>query len=1080
MSPRIAIIGMACRFPDAANPAELWENVLAGRRSFRRLPPERIRMEDYWSPDKSAPDHFYSTEAALLRDWEFDRLRFKVAGTTYRNTDMVHWLALEVAAEALADAGFPDGKGAPLESTGVVIGNSLTGEGQRAAGIRLRWPYVRRIVAGALEGRLDREDLAEILGRMEHDYKAPFPVPDGDYLAGGLANTIAGRVCNHFDFNGGGYTVDGACASSLLSLITSCNALVAGDMDVAVAGGVDISIDPNELIGFSRAGALATDDMRVYDQRSAGFWPGEGAGMVVLMREEDALARGHRIHGIVSGWGMSSDGAGGITRPETDGQRICIDRAYRRAGFGVEEVPYFEGHGTGTAVGDAAELQTISDARNAADPGAAPAVIGSVKANIGHTKAAAGVAGLIKAVQAVHHAVLPPTTGCERPHPILTEGALRALPKGEAWPEGAPLRAGVSAMGFGGINTHVVVESARPSRPRVDGRTRAILSSPQDTELFCLVADTADELAAAATALSATAEGMSRAELPDLAAHLSGRLGHRTRRAAVVASTPRQLADRLRQVAALAGAERHLDPLGGVFVGTLGELPRVVLMFPGQGSGSNASGRELRRRFEEVEELYERAALPSGGDQVDTAVAQPRIVTASAAGLRLLDRFGVQARAAVGHSLGELVALHWGGSYDEDALLRIAAARDRAMSELSESGGAMASIAADAAAVAPLLGGEPVVVAGYNSPGQTVVSGPAEAVTRVVAAATRAGLSAVRLPVSHAFHSPLVSPAADAFAARLAEERPGPVRRRVVSTVTAAAVAEDPRELLREQITAPVRFAEALAEAAKDADLLIEVGPGQVLTGLAREITDVPAVATRTDEESLAGLLQTLGAAFVLGAGVRVGELFSGRFNRPFDPEAEPRFLANPCETTPEVDPALLVSTAPAPGGAPAAAASAGDDTADPLLLLRTMVAEFAEFPLESVQADSKFLDDLHLSSIVVGQIVGEAMKRLGLDRPAAPTGYATATLGQVAETLTQLVETGETVAEDSAEAAARIVPPGVDTWVEAFALDWRELDVPARSAMRTPGAWRLVGAHPAGPPRAAVLEAADGGSGVV
>ncbi|WP_106402059.1 type I polyketide synthase [Actinocorallia populi] len=1081
MSSRIAIIGMACRFPDAANPAELWENALAGRRSFRRLPPERIRMEDYWSADRSAPDHFYSTEAALLRDWEFDRLRFKVAGTTYRNTDMVHWLALEVAAEALADAGFPDGKGAPLESTGVVIGNSLTGEGQRAAGIRLRWPYVRRIVANALEGKVGREDLAELLGRMEHDYKAPFPVPDGDYLAGGLANTIAGRVCNHFDFNGGGYTVDGACASSLLSLITACNALISGDMDVAVAGGVDISIDPNELIGFSRAGALATDDMRVYDQRSAGFWPGEGAGMVVLMREEDALARGHRVHGIVNGWGMSSDGAGGITRPETDGQRICIDRAYRRAGFGVEEVPYFEGHGTGTAVGDAAELQTISDARKAADPSAPPAVIGSIKANIGHTKAAAGVAGLIKAVQAVNHGVLPPTTGCERPHPILTEGtpSLRVLPKGEAWPEGAPLRAGVSAMGFGGINTHVVVESARPSRPRIDGRTRTILSSQQDTELFCLDADTADELAATAVSLSAVAEGMSRAELPDLAAHLATKLGRRARRAAVVASTPRQLADRLRQVASLAGAERHLDPLGGVFVGTLGELPRVVLMFPGQGSGGNASGGAARRRFEEIEELYERAALPTGGDQVDTAVAQPRIATASVAGLRLLDRFGIQARAAVGHSLGELVALHWGGSYDETALLRIAAARGRAMSELSESGGAMASIAADAAAVTPLLAGEPVVVAGYNSPGQTVVSGPSEAVTRVVAAATRAGLSAVRLPVSHAFHSPLVSPAADAFAARLAEERPGPVRRRVISTVTAAAVAEDPRELLREQITAPVRFTEALGEAAKDADLLIEVGPGQVLTGLAREITDVPAVATRTDEESLAGLLQTLGAVFALGANVQIGELFAGRFSRPFDPAAKPYFLSNPCETTPDVDPELLVSTAPAGSGATAVSPEA-DDTTDPLLLLRRMVADFAEFPLESVQADSKFLDDLHLSSIVVGQIVGEAMKKLGLDRPAAPTGYATATLGQVAETLTRLVETGEAATEDSAEAAAKIVPPGVDTWVEAFAIDWRELDAPARSAMRTPGAWRLVGAHPAGPALAEALEAAACGSGVV
>ncbi|NUW42785.1 type I polyketide synthase [Nonomuraea rhodomycinica] len=1086
MTSRIAVVGMACRFPDASTAGELWDNAVAGRRAFRRLPPERIRLSDYWSEDRTAPDHFYTTEAALLRDWEFDRLRFKVAGTTYRNTDMVHWLALEVAAEALADAGFPDGKGAPHETTGVVIGNSLTGEGQRAAGIRLRWPYVRRVVAGALEGTMDTEQLAELLARMERDYKAPFPVPDGDYLAGGLSNTIAGRICNHFDLNGGGYAVDGACASSLLALTTACNALVAGDLDVAVAGGVDISIDPNELIGFSRAGALAADEMRVYDQRSAGFWPGEGCGMVVLMREEDAVARGHRVHALVAGWGVSSDGAGGITRPESDGQRLCLDRAYERAGFGIDEVPYFEGHGTGTAVGDAAELQTISEARRAAAPGAPPAVIGSVKANIGHTKAAAGMAGLIKAVMAVNSAVLPPTTGCERPHKLLSgeSPALRTLRKAEPWPAGAPLRAGVSAMGFGGINTHVVIESPRPRRPRLDGRTRTLMNSPQDAELFCLDADTADDLRREAEHLAAVAVGMSRSELPDLAAHLArglGARGARPRRAAVVAGTPAELAERLRRVAELAGqgTERHIDAAAGIFLGALGELPRIVLMFPGQGSGTRSDGGALRRRFDTVDELYETAALPADGDQVETAVAQPRIVTASVAGLRVLSELGVEAGAAVGHSLGELVALHWAGSFDEAAVLRVAAARGRAMSELSESGGAMASVTADPDTVAALIGDDPVVVAGLNSPRQTVVSGPGEAVTRVVERATRQGLRAVRLPVSHAFHSPLVAPAAGVFAGTLAEESPAPVRRHVVSTVTGAPVVGEPLDLLREQITAPVRFAEALAAAAKDADLLIEVGPGQVLTQLARDIVSVPAVATRTDDESLGGMLRTLGAAFAVGAAVRVGALFDDRFTRPFDPAATPTFITNLCEVVPEIDAALLTGGAAAPSAAPEAPAD-GEPAGDPLLLLRRLVAAHAEFPLEAVQADSKFLDDLHLSSIVVGEIVGEAMRRLGLSEPAAPTGYATATLGQVAETLEQLVATGQAPAEDAETAAARIVPPGVAPWVHGFAVARRRSGPLRRTAPRSPGVWRVVGEHPAAGALRAALEEAETGAGVL
>ncbi|WP_225993788.1 type I polyketide synthase [Actinomadura rudentiformis] len=1115
MASRIAIIGMACRFPDAATPDELWDNVLAGRRSFRRIPSQRIRLEDYYNADRGSADHIYITEAALLRDWEFDRVRFKVAGSTFRNADLTHWLALETAAEALADAGLPEGRGTPGESTGVVVGNSLTGEGIRAAQMRLRWPYVRRVVADAMKDDVAADRLAALLAELEHSYKAPFPVPDGDSLAGGLSNTIAGRICNHFDFNGGGYVVDGACASSLLSVITACNALLSGDMDLAVAGGVDISVDATELIGFSRAGALAIEEMRVYDQRSAGFWPGEGCGMVVLMREEDAVARGHRVHGLIDGWGVSSDGAGGITRPETDGQRLALDRAYRRAGFGPGDVAYFEGHGTGTAVGDAAELETLIEARRAAGSDTPPAVVGSIKANIGHTKAAAGVAGLIKAVKAVGAGVLPPTTGCERPHPLLDEGAdaLRVLRKGEPWPDGAPLRAGVSAMGFGGINTHMVVEAPRASRrTRLDNRTRSVLNSPQDAELFVLDADSPAALAERATALVPVAEAAARSELPDLAAHLAGRLARRPWRAAVVVDTPAKLAASLRRVAELATGElaedakllakdtglskdravprRHIDPASGVFVGGPGELPRIVYLFPGQGSGTRSDGGALRRRFEAVDELYETAALPTGGDQMETAVAQPRIATASVAGLRMLTGLGVEAQAAVGHSLGEITALHWADAFDEAALLRITAARGATMSKLAEDDGAMAGISTDAATVADLLAEQDdgVVIAGHNGPRQTVVSGPSAGLLRVISRATRAGLQAVRLPVSHAFHSPLVAPAAEAFAGHLKDEALAPVRRRVVSTVTgepvATGTAEGLRELLRAQITAPVLFTEALTAAARDADLLIEVGPGQVLTHLAREITDVPAVATRTDEDTLTGLLGALGAAFAVGAGVEVAGLFTERLIRPFDPDAEPGFIANFCEIVPEVDAALLADAsaraAVTSDGAPAGEAVDVADIDDPLLLLRTLVARRAEFPLETVQADSKFLDDLHLSSIVVSELVGEAMRTLDLNEPAAPTGYATATLGQVAETLQELVETGSTGMEDAETAAARIVPPGVGPWVRAFALDRRVTPAPARIAQRAEGAWQVVGDHPAAGALREALESAQLGDGVL
>ncbi|WP_433541553.1 beta-ketoacyl synthase N-terminal-like domain-containing protein [Streptosporangium sandarakinum] len=366
---RLAIVGMACRYPDATSPRELWENAVAGRRAFRRLPDVRMRLDDYWDPDPSAPDRFYARTAAVIEGYEFDRLAYRVAGSTYRSTDLTHWLALDTAGRALADAGFPDAEGLPRERTGVVVGNTLTGEFTRANVLRLRWPYVRRTLAAALkEQGWDDERLEAFLADYEAAYKSPFPPIDEDTLAGGLSNTIAGRICNHFDLNGGGYTVDGACSSSLLSVVTAGKALADGDIDVAVAGGVDLSIDPFEIVGFAKTGALAKNDFRLYDRHSNGFWPGEGCGMVVLMRESDALAAGHRIYATVAGWGISSDGRGGMTRPEVSGYQLALRRAYERAGFGIETVALFEGHGTGTALGDATELKALSGARAAADP----------------------------------------------------------------------------------------------------------------------------------------------------------------------------------------------------------------------------------------------------------------------------------------------------------------------------------------------------------------------------------------------------------------------------------------------------------------------------------------------------------------------------------------------------------------------------------------------------------------------------------------------------------------------------------------------------------------------------------------
>jgi enediyne polyketide synthase len=1064
----IAIVGMACRYPDAPSPGALWENVLAQRRAFRRLPRERLCLEDYLSADRNAPDCTYAAEAALLEDYEFDRVRFRVAGSTFRSADLAHWLALDVAAQALADAGFPEGEGLPRATTGVLLGNTLTGEFSRANVLRLRWPYVRRVVEAALtENDWSREQRQAFSEDLEARYKAPFPPVGEETLAGGLSNIIAGRICNHFDLQGGGYTVDGACAASLLAVATACSALVAGDLDVALAGGVDLSLDPFELVGFAKAGALAPEEMRVYDVRSAGFWPGEGCGVVVLMRHEEAVAQQRRIYAVIRGWGISSDGSGGITRPGVEGQFLAVQRAYRRAGFGIQTVAYFEGHGTGTEVGDATELRMLCRARREAACGAPPAAIGSIKANIGHTKAAAGIAGLIKATMALHSQILPPTTACEEPRPELIgeAPALRVLRQGEPWPSEGPLRAGVSAMGFGGINTHVVLEGAAAERRQtVSSSERSLIASAQDAELLLLGAPNAGQLQRQVEQLLTFAAQLSRAEVADLAAQLEKTLDDCPVRAAVVAATPRELAARLETLRSwLAhGVVTRLDPRAGLFLGAGPGAPRLGFLFPGQGSPAHLSGGALHRRFGVVQELYARAALPRDGDGRATAVAQPAIITASLAALRVLGLLGVQADIAVGHSLGELTAFHWAGALEEEVLLRIAGARGRAMAALGSPTGAMASIGAGGQEVQELLNSEPVVPASFNSARQTVISGEAMAVAAIVARARTKGFQAVALPVSHAFHSPLVAAAAPALRDFLSREDFRPLQRAVASTVTGSLLApqEDLRALLVRQVTSPVRFLEAITAVVPEVALWLEVGPGQVLSGLVSEFLAPPVVALDAGGPSLQGLWHAVGAAFALGGKVNHRALFAERFTRPFAFPWQPRFLVNPCELAPRLCLEDLGSRIegrkPKSGDrdSPCHPRSAirGPRSASPLELVRQLVAERAELPPSAVKDDTRLLNDLHLSSLAVGQLVAEAARRLGLPPPVAPADYAEATVTAIARALDDRARTGGSSRLEEQERS----PAGVDSWIRTFTVNLVERPLPSRPDPPGTGVWQV------------------------
>ncbi len=1105
----IAIIGMACRYADARSPQELWENVLSKRQAFRRIPPQRLSLEDYYQNDRTIPDSIYSTQAALIEGYEFDRVRFRIVGETFRSADLAHWLALDMAWEALGDAGFEEGKGLPKQTTGVLLGNTLTGEFSRANTLRLRWPYVRRVVEGQLKQQgMSPQDRQAFLGDLETQFKAPFSPIDEESLAGNLSNTIAGRICNYFDLQGGGYTIDGACSSSLLAVAHACSALVAGDLDVAIAGGIDISLDPFELVGFAKAGALAQGEMRVYDRGSDGFIPGEGCGFVVLMRYQDALAQHKLVYSIIRGWGISSDGHGGITRPEVDGQLLALKRAYHRAGWGIDTVAYFEGHGTGTRVGDDTELEALSRARTEQGTSFPLAVLGSIKANIGHTKAAAGVAGLIKATMALHTQILPPITGCEHPHPKLTQidPALQVLKEGQQWSEIQPLRAGVSAMGFGGINTHLVLEGVSLKRRQtLTQKEQDLLSTPQDAELILITAANWEQLRQKVQQLLNIVPQLSKAEMTDLAVNLGTTLDPQLPiRAAIVASNPQELTDfletLLKQIgnreqgtgevailecdsSILATVNRGVPDSGGflqnlrgreqgIFLGNreqgTGNKPKIGFLFPGQASPVYLDGGVWQRRFPFLKNLYATASLPREEDNTSTAIAQPAIITASVAGLQVLHYLGIEADVAVGHSLGELCALHWGGAMDATALIGLARVRGQMMSTLSHENGTMASIGADEDIVKSLLNGHIVAIAGLNSPTQTVISGEATAVNEIVKKAQVQGLKAVHLPVSAAFHSPLVADTIAPLREYLRQETFYPLQKTVISTVTGSPLdkQEDLRALLCQQITSPVRFMEAVSQAGKAVDLFIEVGTGGILSRLVGEFLDIPVVALDAGGNSLKGLLQAVGSAFALGVSFNYHALFERRFSRPLSLDWQPQFFSNPCESNREQEKAggrrqearggkpdrieeentLLLKSGKIPNLQPLTplllkSGKMPDlQSLTPIDCVRQLVAQRTELPLETIQDNHRLLGDLHLNSITVSQLVIDAARSLGLSPPLSPTDYAGATVAQVAQALEELSSTHKPT-------LVELMPSGVDSWIRTYTVELVESLLPTSSS---------------------------------
>ncbi len=804
----------------------------------------------------------------------FDPAAYGIPPRSLAAIDTVQILALEVARRALDDAGCKE-HAFDHERASVVFGAEAGTDLANAYGFRASFP---RYVAGALPDELE----------------AALPTLTEDSFPGVLGNVIAGRIANRLDLRGVNYTVDAACASSLAAVDVACKELASGASDLVVAGGADVHNGIHDFLMFASVHALSkTGQCKPFDASADGIALGEGVGALVLKRLEDAERDGDRVYAVLRGVGGSSDGKSlGLTAPRKEGQIRALERAYANAGVSPADVGLVEAHGTGTVVGDRTELATLSEFFGTSGALALTCTLGSVKSQIGHTKCAAGMAGLIKAALSVHHGVLPATKNVTAPNPGYEEASSPFVLRDAAAPWMAETRiAGVSAFGFGGTNFHAVLSSH--GAPRSSEPT--LVAWP--TELFVVRGATHEDARRLLDALDAAASGEAPPSLRDLAATAAHTNRGAPSRFAITATS---LADLRNKV----GAARGGKVIAGVHVveETTGD---VAFLFPGQGSQRPGMLADLFVAFPELRELldlgraYQARLFPGSAFApdarsaqqraiTDTRVAQPVLGIADLAMARLLERVGVRPAMAAGHSYGELVALAVAGAFDADTLIELSEARARCILAAADARGGdpgtMAAVRANVADVRRWLAPD-VVIANHNAPDEVVIAGPTVAIASALDRLAAAGITARLIPVACAFHSPVVGGAEATFAEHLEGVEVFEPSFPVYASSTAAPYprsAADVRATLAAQVAMPVRFVDEIeAMYAAGARVFVEVGPGGVLSDLVGRILKgrphTTIACDKGDGAGLAALMSAIAKLVSVGVAVDVEPLFRGR-----------------------------------------------------------------------------------------------------------------------------------------------------------------------------------------------------------